>query len=94
MLGVVPRKQALKWNFGVGSPTGQLVRRTPSLVVGRSNGPRHVLAVQLNVYQWSAWGGILMEGNILMEGSILMGVVSQTLRGSGEVVMLEKEPKG
>lgn len=39
-LGVVPRKQTLKWDFGVVSPTGQLVVGTLSLEVGGStNGP-------------------------------------------------------
>lgn len=39
-LGVVPRKQTLKWDFGVVSPTGQLVVGTLSLKVGGStNGP-------------------------------------------------------
>lgn len=71
------------WNCITYWPVGN---ESPSLVVGRSaNGPQHVLAVQLNFYQRSAWDGTLMEGNRLM------GIASQTLRGSGEVVMLEKD---
>ena len=80
-LGVVPRKQTLKWDFGVVSPTGQLVMGTFSLEVGGStNSPRHALAVQLlKLLPLVNWDGMLVEGNL---GVGVLSTTSERLKGS------------
>lgn len=85
VLEVVPRKRTLKWDFGAGSSTGQLVIRTPSLVVGGgTDSPWHVLAVQLlKLSLMGKWNGILVKGKVLL------GVLSQTLERLRGVIIIK-----